>query len=392
VSTKTFTVPILKDTLVEGPETVNLTLSPPTGATLGAANPAVLTILDDDVLPTVQFSAPVYTVSEASPKAVISVKRTGNMAGTVEVPYATADGTAMVSTGDYLAVSGTLTFGPGKSLLTFPVTILPDTFDEGTETVQLTLSTPIWTNPGTPTIGGTNPATLRITDNEPTVQFTSAKYTASEASTKINLVVRRTGSVAATAHVDYAITGGTATNGSDYVLPLSGILTLNPGAATVALQVMLIPDKIDEVNETVIVTLSNPSLGLGLGTPEVTTLTITDNDAAGKVQFGAANYSVAEDGPSVNLTVTRTLATSELATVDYQVTGGTATNGGVDYTLAPGTITFNPGEKTKTIAIPIVDDAIHEGNESVVVTLSNPGGGLALGTISQTTLWIVDND
>jgi hypothetical protein len=260
--------------------------------------------------------------------------------------------------------------------------------------VQLTLSTPIWTNPGTPTIGGTNPATLLITDNEPTLQFTSAKFTASEVSLKTNLMVRRTGSVAAQATVDYAITGGTATNGSDYVLPLSGTLTFNPGAATVPLQVTLIPDKIDEPNETVIVTLSNPQPfpGVGLGTPEITTLTITDNDAAGKVQFGAGNYSVDEGGVSVNLTVTRTLATSELATVDYQVTGGTATNG-ADYTLAPGTLTFNPGEKTKTIPIPIVDDAVPlEGNETVVVTLSNPGGGLSLGTLSQTTLWIVDND
>jgi hypothetical protein len=390
-ATKTFTVPILKDSLVEGPETVNLTLSSPVGTSLGAANPAVLTITDDDVLPAVQFSAPLYTVSEASPKAVITVKRTGNLAGTVEVPYATADGTAMVSTGDYLAASGTLTFGPGKSLLTFPLTILPDTIDEGTETVQLTLSTPIWTNPGTPTIGGTNPATLLITDNEPTVQFTSAKFTASEALLKTNLVVRRTGSLTASATVDYALVGGTATNGSDYVLPVSGTLTFNPGAATVLRPVTLIPDKIDEPNETVIVTLSNPSAGLGLGTPEITTLTITDNDTAGKVQFGAANYSVDEGGVSVNLTVTRTLATSELATVDYQVTGGTATNG-ADYTLAPGTLTFNPGEKTKTIPIPIVDDALAEGNESVVVTLGTPSGGLSLGTLSQTTLWIVDND
>jgi hypothetical protein len=206
-------------------------------------------------------------------------------------------------------------------------------------------------------------------------------------------MLRRTGSVAAQAFVDYAITGGTATNGSDYFLALSGTVPFAAGAATAALPVTLIPDKIDEPNETVIVTLSNPSAGLGLGTPEITTLTITDNDTAGKVQFGATNYSVDEGGAgSVNLTVTRTLATSELATVDYQVTGGSATNGGTDYTLAPGTLTFNPGEKTKTINVPIVEDALVEGNESVVVTLSNPGGGFALGTLSQTTLWIVDND
>ena len=75
---------------------------------------------------------------------------------------------------------------------------------------------------------------------------------------------------------------------------------------------------------------------------------------------------------------------------DYAVVGGTATNG-VDYSLAPGTLTFGPGEMTKTITIPIVDDNLAEANETVILGLTaNPSGGLLLGARTSATLWIVE--
>jgi hypothetical protein len=159
--------------------------------------------------------------------------------------------------------------------------------------------------------------------------------------------------------------------------------------------VTLIPDTVDEPNETVELTLSNPLLdggaGLGLGTPAVTTVTIADNDTAGSVQFSAADYGVAEHGGSVTLTVTRTGGTSSQATVDYVVTGGTATAGS-DYTLLPGTLTFGLGETTRALTIPIVDDTLVEGTETILLALTNPGGGLALGPRAAATVWILDDD
>jgi hypothetical protein len=44
--------------------------------------------------------------------------------------------------------------------------------------------------------------------------------------------------------------------------------------------------------------------------------------------------------------------------VDYAVSGGTATGGGVDYTLASGTLTFNPGVTTQNISVAIVNDTL----------------------------------
>ena len=61
---------------------------------------------------------------------------------TVTVAYASADGTATVAGGDYIAVSGTLTFAPGDDEKTVSVPVLVDDVDEGAETLTLRLSTP----------------------------------------------------------------------------------------------------------------------------------------------------------------------------------------------------------------------------------------------------------
>src|SRR5207244_3186982 len=72
-------------------------------------------------------------------------------------------------------------------------------------------------------------------------------------------------------------------------------------------------------------------------------------------------------------------------------TGGTATGDGVDYTLANGTLTFAPGVTTQQIALSVVDDALHEANETIVTTLSNPINA-ALGAPTSNTYTITDND
>jgi subtilase family serine protease len=78
-------------------------------------------------------------------------------------------------------------------------------------------------------------------------------------------------------------------------------------------------------------------------------------------------------------------------TVQYAVTGGTAIGNGVDYTLPPGTISFAPGETSKSITMSVVDDSQPEPNETVVVSMSNPVNA-TIGQIPSFTYTIVDND
>src|SRR5262249_37746871 len=134
-ASKTFTVPIIDDGLVEGDETVVLTLASPTGgATLGAPATATLTIADNDFPGAngkLQFSATGYSVNEGAGTATITVTRTGGGDGAVSVDYASGGGAATAGQ-DYTAVSGTLTWAAGDSgSKTFTIPILEDGLVEG---------------------------------------------------------------------------------------------------------------------------------------------------------------------------------------------------------------------------------------------------------------------
>jgi len=109
------------------------------------------------------------------------------------------------------------------------------------------------------------------------------------------------------------------------------------------------------------------------------------------INFYQDDSSRGEEITTVKLLVSLSETSANTVTVDYEATGGTATGGGVDYTLAPGTLTFQPGELRQEIAIAINDDGSEEGDETIVVTLSNPSNG-QLGATTSHTFTIHDDD
>jgi hypothetical protein len=121
------------------------------------------------------------------------------------------------------------------------------------------------------------------------------------------------------------------------------------------------------------------------------TLTITDNDFGGTIQFSAANFNVTESGGSVTVTVTRSGGSASGVTVDYATSNGTAT-AGLDYTATNGTLSFAAGQTSRTFTVSIANDGTPEANETILLTLSNPAGGAVLGTRSSATVTITDND
>src|SRR5206468_8762176 len=84
-------------------------------------------------------------------------------------------------------------------------------------------------------------------------------------------------------------------------------------------------------------------------------------------KFSATSYSVAESGTSVAVTVTRT--GNRAISVGYATGNNTATAGS-DYGAVSGRLDFAVGEVSKSFSIPITNDVLAEGNESLNVTLS----------------------
>ena len=138
-------------------------------------------------------------------------------------------------------------------------------------------------------------------------------------------------------------------------------------------------------------------LGSVIATPSLNGKTVTGGRlnvgefAATTLQFSAATYSVNESGPTATITVARTGGSAGTVSVTYTIGDGTAT-AGQDYTAASGTLTFTKGVMTQTITIPIQNDALYEGDETVILTLNSVGGGGVLGTQSTAVLTILDND
>ncbi|HEY0322463.1 MAG TPA: Calx-beta domain-containing protein, partial [Pyrinomonadaceae bacterium] len=127
----------------------------------------------------------------------------------------------------------------------------------------------------------------------------------------------------------------------------------------------------------------------GAADSNVATVTINVNEG-GTLAFSSATYSVNENGGSASITITRTGGSAGTATVLFQTSNGTASSS--DYTAVSQTVTFNDGETSKTINVPITDDQLDEADETVNLTLSNAGGSGQLGTPSTAVLTINDDD
>src|SRR5438067_1248115 len=123
-----------------------------------------------------------------------------------------------------------------------------------------------------------------------------------------------------------------------------------------------------------------PSASAALAAPVQASVTIVDKDAEQTVQFSAAAYTVSEALASATITVQRLGNPAGTATVTFSTSNNSAV-AGVDYTHAGDrTLTFLPGVRTQTAAVPIINNTRLDGDRVVNLTLSGAvGAGLTCG-------------
>ncbi len=386
-TSKTITVSVTGDTINEPNETVVVTLSnASTGSTIGTAS-GTGTITDND---TPNFSINSPSVAEGDSGSVtmtftVSLNPAGASQHTVD--YSQTGGTAMSGT-DYTAVSsGRLTFAAGTTSQTITVSVTGDTTDEGaSETVVITLS-----NASAGTAISTASGTGTITDDDPKFSINSPSVTEGDSSSvNLNFTVTLSAAGASQYTVDFADAGTGSATSADYTISTSSPLTFAAGTTTQMITVSVTGDTLDEgASETVVITLSNASVGTAISTASGTG-TITDDDP----KFSINSPSVTEgDSSSVTMTFTVTLSAAGASqyTIDFADAGtGSATS--ADYTISTSSpLTFAAGTTSQTITVSVTGDTLNEGNETVVVTLSNASAGTVISTASGTGT-IIDND
>lgn len=339
------------------------------------------------ILPSVAFAAATYGANESDGTALITVTLTAPSAQTASVTYATSDGTATAGS-DYTVTNGVLIFGVGETVKSFTVPIVDDVIqDNGTETVNLTLSSPV-----SATLGLVPTATLFLVDNDATtVQFAAAATTVNENSGTAAIAVTLSRAAAFPITVNYATSNGSALAGSDYTAAF-GSLLFAPGEISKTFAVTITNDNIFESNDTLNLTLSNVTpVTVTTSIPgNSAVLTIVDDDPQPTVQFSTSAYAVGEAASSATIAVNLNSLSSLPVTVNYATSNGTALAGS-DYTAATGTLTFAPGETNKTFVVPITADTLDEANEVINLSLSSPAGA-TLGTPASAPLTITDDD
>ncbi len=294
----------------------------------------------------------------------------------VTVAYSSADGTAHAGT-DYTAVAGTLTFSPGVVSQTIAVPINPDTVARPNETFQVALA-----NPTGATLGTSAAGTATIVDTVPATPPASAPATVSfqvtsdwgsgfggqititnTQSTPINNWSLSFNWDRTIAQIwDGTISGHT---GNSYVITSAGWNAAILAQGSVSFGFNASPGN---VGTDVPSNYALNGAALGPSVPALSINSVTVNDGS--------------SGASANFTVTLSQPSTAPVTASYATTDGTA-HAGTDYTASSGTLTFNPGVVSQTIAVPILPDTVAKPNESFQVVLSNASGA-SLGTTSGT--------
>jgi CSLREA domain-containing protein len=202
-----------------------------------------------------------------------------------------------------------------------------------------------------------------------------------------------------TVNVNFATANGTATAPSDYVATNS-TLSFSPGQTSKTISVTINGDVSFEPNETLTVTLSNPSNAtineaLGVGTIQ------NDDAEGGFIRFSQATYTIGESTGELVVTVNRSNDTSRAATIDYATNDtGAPSSCGVfnglassrcDFTTTSGTLRFAVNETVKTFTVLVNRDSYVEGLDQFTLLLSNLTGGAGLVTPSSATVRITDS-
>jgi hypothetical protein len=321
------------------------------------------------------FEAPQYgrlilsatsPVSESVGSAPVTVTRVNGSVGAVTAVITPSDVSA-TAPADYDNTQINVSFNDGESgVKQFGVPIVNDTIDEPDETFAVALN--IYSGA---TLGSPSTATITIQDDDPTPTISIDDVTVTEGdSGTVNAVftVTLSGQSAQAITVTAQTADATATAGTDYTATGPTVLTFpSRGALTQTFTVPVLVDNLNELNETFVVNLTNPTGGATIAKAQGVG-TILDDDGAPALSIVDVSQN---EGNAGTTTFTFNVVLLPASGQPVSVVAQTATAGS-DYTATgPTTLTFAPGVTSQPFAVQVVGDTVPEADETFVVNLTN---------------------
>ena len=307
----------------------------------------------------------------------------------ITLSYATAPGSATSGT-DFTAVTaGSISIPINTAKAVARVVIASDVTVETLETLTATIS-----NASSGTIV-TNQGLGQITDNDAAVLSIASlsQVEGNSGSTPMPFIARLSNPVQGQVRVTVNSANGTATAGSDYTALAATVLTFPSLSVQQAIPVGITGDTQLESDESFILNLSALEIPVGISAISLSpaaivgtiqnddSITLSINDVRGPE--GTANPV------QFNFTATLSSASAIPVSVNFATVDDTAVSPS-DYTGRSGTLTFAPGELSKTTVVTISNDNLSEPDERFLFALSAASAGATLP--ARAAIGTIEND
>jgi len=388
---KTITVPIADDADTELDEYFSIQLASPSHATL-ADGSGQATIAANDAPPTGSpyVSARALATDETQALRHIVVELSAPSTNEVRIDFDILNATANYhsSAPDFQRHNGTLVFAPGVTAITVALPVIDDRAAEGIELAWINLDRPVNASVPqklTPIVFVDNDATAGV----PAIHVSDPVV--DESAGRASFMVWLNKPATSTVTVAYATADGSATAGADY-RAAGGTLQFAPGEVVKTVQVDIHDDTAAESDEHFVIQLSAPVNG-------------TLADSAGRAQIGASDAAPAgepcvtvrpvaadESSAAQQVVVQLSAPSTNEVRVSFDILNATANyhSSQPDFQRHNGLLVFAPGETTKLVVMPLIDNSAAEAREMAWFELSTPVNAELPQRLWP--IWLHDND
>jgi Flp pilus assembly protein TadG len=381
-STATIQITINNDGLVEGDEALFIGINTPTNATKGPQDIHMVTIVDP---PDVSFEIASSQVNESTGYAPIKLILTKASTQDVTVPLVRAGSADYGAASDYTLSPNPVVIHAGTLSSSVMIAVNDDLIDENNETVALGIDPPSNAN-----LGDIPMHILTINDNDdpPEASFYTHNVVVSEEIGTFITTIRLSEVSSKEITLPYSLSG-TTTSG-DYLIYDPSPLTIPAGNKTVQIQMDILEGDGWEVDESLIVTLENPT-NASLGSPAAQTIIITESSAQPSVTFTSSSQSVSEGSISLDVFVQMSNAWSSEVTIPVTISGSASQGADQDYQIDSTTLVIPTGFVQGHFSIQIQDDELDESDKTLTLTMGAISNGIP-GSITSHTVTIIDDD